>query len=108
MLTLLTSSQSVLSFFLHFDPVPDFDDDDFDDSSASSRSCGEERRAVALYPFHSDSPDTLALQPGQHFVILEEDVEGWTKVRRLDNNLAGDKDVGFVPSSFINVFYSEV
>jgi len=86
----------------------DFDDDDFDDSSASSRSCGEDRRAVALYPFHSDSPDTLALQPGQHFVILEEDVEGWTKVRRLDNNLAGDKDVGFVPSSFINVFYSEV
>ena len=63
---------------------------------------------MALYPFHSDSPDTLALQPGQHFAILEEDIEGWTKVRKLDKNLAGDKDVGFVPSSFINVFYSEV
>ena len=58
-------------------------------------------RAVALYPFHSESSETLDMSEGEEFLVLEDDIEGWTKVRRRNKKTSSQKELGFVPSSFI-------
>lgn len=99
----------------------DFDDDDYFDSSVSFKSdevddISEDRsekkaemwiqsppRAVAMYPFHSENSETLTMKESEEFFILEDDVEGWTKVRRKIKNLSSLKEIGYVPSSFIKL-----
>ena len=99
----------------------DFDDDDYFDSSVSFKSdevddISEDRsekkaemwiqsppRAVAMYPFHSENSETLTMKEREEFFILEDDVEGWTKVRRKIKNLSSLKEIGYVPSSFIKL-----
>ena len=99
----------------------DFEDDDYFDSSVSFKSdevddISEDRgdkkaemwiqsppRAMALYPFHSENSETLNMKEGEEFFVLEDDVEGWTKVRRKIKNLSSSKEIGYVPSSFIKL-----
>lgn len=96
------------------------DDDDYFDSSVSFKSeedtddlsgGGSERkaelwierpaRARALYPFKSENSETLDMSEGEEFIILEDDIEGWTKVRRRTKKYSTQKELGFVPSSFL-------
>ena len=114
-----------IAFFTDINPprqedTSDFeDDDDYFDSSVSFKSEEEtddlsdgkhgrkaelwiERpaRAVALYSFMSENSETLDMSEGEEFIILEDDIDGWTKVRRRKNRTT-QKDLGFVPSSFL-------
>ena len=96
------------------------DDDDYFDSSVSFKSEEEETddlsdgknsrkaelwierpaRAVALYSFKSENSETLDMSEGEEFIILEDDIDGWTKVRRRTNHSL-QKGLGYVPSSFL-------
>jgi len=58
-------------------------------------------RFAALYPFESDSFDTIPMVEGEEFVVVESDQDGWTKVRRVDTRYFDDAGEGFVPTSFI-------
>lgn len=96
------------------------DDDDYFDSSVSFKSEEEETDdlsdgknsrkaelwierpalAVALYSFNSENSETLDMSEGEEFIILEDDIDGWTKVRRRANHSI-QKKLGYVPSSFL-------
>ena len=84
-----------------------FKSDDIDDISEDTSDKKAELwvqkppRAVALYPFHSDNSETIQMSEGEEFFILEDDIDGWTKVRRRSNHLSHLKEIGYVPSSFI-------
>lgn len=59
-------------------------------------------RVVALYPFTGEVENSVNMEEGEQFYVTEPDVEGWTRVRRLGNNMEGGAQIeGFVPSSFI-------
>ncbi|KAF4076949.1 hypothetical protein AMELA_G00202370 [Ameiurus melas] len=53
----------------------------------------------ALYPFEGSNEGTLALAEGEVLFVIEEDKgDGWTRVRR------NEEEEGYVPSSYIEVF----
>ncbi|XP_027008750.1 formin-binding protein 1 isoform X13 [Tachysurus fulvidraco] len=53
----------------------------------------------ALYPFEGNNEGTLALAEGEVLFVIEEDKgDGWTRVRR------NEEEEGYVPSSYIEVF----
>ena len=63
-------------------------------------------RVVALYPFQGEPENSLSVEAGEQLLVTDPDIDGWTRVRRLEDN--GSKDditepskEGFVPSSFI-------
>ena len=58
-------------------------------------------KVMALYKFDSDSGDTIPMAEGEEFFLVENDLDGWTKVKRVDNRFFEDIGVGFVPTSFI-------
>jgi len=58
-------------------------------------------KVIALYQFESDSSDTIPMAEGEEFFLVENDQDGWTKVKRADNRFFEDIGVGFVPTSFI-------
>lgn len=120
-LILITFLLAVIMLSDRQENTSDFDDDDYFDSSVSFKSdevddISEDRsekkaemwiqsppRAVAMYPFHSENSETLTMKESEEFFILEDDVEGWTKVRRKIKNLSSLKEIGYVPSSFIKL-----
>ena len=55
---------------------------------------------VALYPFVGKVENSLSIEEGEELMVTEPDVEGWTRVRRLNSALDQIME-GFVPSSFI-------
>lgn len=53
----------------------------------------------ALYPFEGQNEGTLALAEGEVLFVIEEDKgDGWTRVRR------NEEEEGYVPSSYVEVF----
>ena len=58
-------------------------------------------RVTAVYPFASDSFDTIPMAEREEFILIEGDQNGWTKVRRVDARYFDDVGEGFVPTSFI-------
>ncbi|XP_060791726.1 formin-binding protein 1 isoform X5 [Neoarius graeffei] len=53
----------------------------------------------ALYPFEGNNEGTLALAEGEVLFVIEEDKgDGWTRVRR------NEEEEGYVPTSYIEVF----
>ena len=62
-------------------------------------------RVVALYPFQGEVENSLRVEGGEELLVTEPDIEGWTRVRRLDSDSKDDmtdpSKEGFVPSSFI-------
>ncbi|MCJ8741020.1 hypothetical protein PDJAM_G00065830 [Pangasius djambal] len=53
----------------------------------------------ALYPFEGSNEGTLALAEGEVLFVIEEDKgDGWTRVRR------NEEEEGYVPTSYIEVF----
>ena len=101
----------------------DFDDDYFDSSVSFKSDDGTDELpevktekkaemwiarppcAVAMYKFTCENSETLDMIEGEEFVILEDDVEGWTKVRRKTLKLPNQKEFGYVPTSFIKFMF---
>ncbi|XP_053335324.1 formin-binding protein 1 isoform X16 [Clarias gariepinus] len=53
----------------------------------------------ALYPFEGNNEGTLALAEGEVLFVIEEDKgDGWTRVRR------NEEEEGYVPTSYVEVF----
>ena len=44
--------------------------------------------------------NSLSMEEGEELMVTEADVEGWTRVRRLNSSIDQIME-GFVPSSFI-------
>jgi len=60
-------------------------------------------KVVASFSFESDSSDTIPMAEGEEFFLMEEDQDGWTKVKRVDNRFFEDIGEGFVPTSYIQI-----
>ena len=62
-------------------------------------------RVVALYPYQGEVENSLRVEGGEELLVTEPDIEGWTRVRRLESDSKDDmtdpSKEGFVPSSFI-------
>ncbi|XP_058842988.1 formin-binding protein 1-like isoform X3 [Acipenser ruthenus] len=75
-------------------PTTDFDDE-FDDEEPlpTIGNC------KALYPFDGHNEGTLSVTEGETLYVIEEDKgDGWTRVRRNED------EEGYVPSSYLEVF----
>ncbi|XP_030623293.1 formin-binding protein 1 isoform X1 [Chanos chanos] len=75
-------------------PEPEFDDEnEFDEILPSIGTC------KALYPFEGQNEGTIALVEGEVLYVIEEDKgDGWTRVRR------NEEEEGYVPTSYVEVF----
>ncbi|XP_028458310.1 formin-binding protein 1 isoform X8 [Perca flavescens] len=74
--------------------TPEFDDE-FDDEETlpTIGTC------KALYPFEGHNEGTIAVAEGELLYVIEEDKgDGWTRVRRNED------EEGYVPSSYVEVF----
>ncbi|XP_026212069.1 formin-binding protein 1 isoform X3 [Anabas testudineus] len=74
--------------------TPEFDDE-FDDEETlpTIGTC------KALYPFEGHNEGTIALAEGELLYVIEEDKgDGWTRVRRNED------EEGYVPTSYVEVF----
>ena len=58
-------------------------------------------RATAFNALESYSSDMISMAAGEEFIVIENDQDGWTKVRRVDAKYFEDFGQGFVPTSFI-------
>jgi len=76
----------------------EWEEEAFDNLSTPSPTS---ERVTALYPFESDSSDTISMTAGEDFIVIESDQNGWTKVRRVDMRYFEETGEGFVPTSFI-------
>ena len=55
--------------------------------------------AVAIYDFSgNEAEETLTIEGGEELEIIEDDFDGWTKVKKLSNG-----EEGFVPSAYIEL-----
>ncbi|XP_041666721.1 formin-binding protein 1 isoform X3 [Cheilinus undulatus] len=74
--------------------TPEFDDE-FDDEETlpTIGTC------KALYPFEGHNEGTIAIAEGELLYVIEEDKgDGWTRVRRNED------EEGYVPTSYVEVF----
>ena len=51
---------------------------------------------VALYPYDGGEEGTLSMKEGEEFEVTGEDVDGWIKVKRMNQS----NEEGFVPFAF--------
>ena len=58
-------------------------------------------RVVALYSFISEVKNSINMEEGEEFFVTEQDVDGWTRVKRVNIKSEDESAEGFVPSSFI-------
>ena len=60
--------------------------------------CGP-RRVSALYPYTGEEEGTLALEPGQEFLVVgeQEEQEGWVRVRRVEGE---EEQEGYIPLAY--------
>ncbi|XP_066569104.1 formin-binding protein 1 isoform X3 [Amia ocellicauda] len=75
-------------------PNPEFDDE-FDDEEPlpTIGTC------KALYPFEGHNEGTIAVAEGEMLYVIEEDKgDGWTRVRR------NEEEEGYVPTSYVEVY----
>ena len=52
------------------------------------------KKLLALYSYNGEEDGSLMMEAGEELFILEEDTEGWTRVRRSNG------EEGFIPTSF--------
>ncbi|KAL3042008.1 hypothetical protein OYC64_020044 [Pagothenia borchgrevinki] len=74
--------------------TPEFDDEfDDDETLPTIGTC------KALYPFEGHNEGTIAVAEGELLYVIEEDKgDGWTRVRRNED------EEGYVPTSYVEVF----
>ncbi|XP_027880539.1 formin-binding protein 1 isoform X5 [Xiphophorus couchianus] len=78
-------------------PIPTTmpDDEEFDDDDEPLATIGT---CKALYPFEGHNEGTIAVAEGELLYVIEEDKgDGWTRVRRNQD------EEGYVPTSYIEV-----
>lgn len=60
---------------------------------------GGKTMAVAIYEFSgNEAEETLTIEEGEQLEIIEDDFDGWSKVKKLTNG-----EEGFVPSAYIEL-----
>merc|ERR1712154_535015 len=53
------------------------------------------RKLLALYSYSGEEDGSIKMELGEELEVLEEDVEGWSRVRRSEGG-----EEGFIPTSF--------
>ena len=73
-------------------------------SSASSSEAGHLKRCVALYTFNNANMEesNIPMEEGEEFFIVDDDCDGWTRVRRVISNHEFGEE-GFVPTTWIKI-----
>ena len=51
---------------------------------------------MAIYDFDGEAEDMISMQEGEQFVVLEEDCNGWTVVKKKNG-----MEEGAVPTSYL-------
>jgi len=79
-----------------FSPTPS------DETSSTSSSSGMTmmKRCEALYDYNESLENNIPMVVGDMFYVIEDDCDGWTRVRRLMPTASG-LDEGYVPSSYL-------
>uniref|UniRef100_A0A3P8ZEN8 Formin binding protein 1b n=1 Tax=Esox lucius TaxID=8010 RepID=A0A3P8ZEN8_ESOLU len=71
-------------------------DDEFDDDEETLPTIGT---CKAIYPFEGHNEGTISVTEGELLYVIEEDKgDGWTRVRRNED------EEGYVPTSYVEVF----
>ncbi|XP_028319528.1 formin-binding protein 1 isoform X3 [Gouania willdenowi] len=74
--------------------TPDFDDEFEDEETLPTIGT-----CKALYPFEGHNEGTISVAEGELLYVIEEDKgDGWTRVRR------NEEEEGYVPTSYVDVF----
>ena len=76
-------------------------------SEASSTSAGgimpsSVKRCEAMYEYQECDENNIPMRAGEKFFIVEDECDGWTRVKRLMTSSDGF-DEGYVPSSYLRV-----
>ena len=60
------------------------------------------RKLLALYSYDGSEEGTIAIKLGEELDLLEEDVDGWSRVRRSGcvQEKEEEEEEGFIPTSF--------
>ena len=56
-----------------------------------------EKLVVAIYDFVAEAEDMISMKEGDTFVVVEEDHNGWTVVKKRNGT-----EEGFVPTEYID------
>uniref|UniRef100_A0A3Q3G8C5 Formin binding protein 1b n=1 Tax=Labrus bergylta TaxID=56723 RepID=A0A3Q3G8C5_9LABR len=80
-------------------PVPTSTTPEFDDEFDDEETLPTIGTCKALYPFEGHNEGTIAVAEGELLYVIEEDKgDGWTRVRR------NEEEEGYVPTSYVEVF----
>ncbi|XP_056444296.1 formin-binding protein 1 isoform X10 [Gadus chalcogrammus] len=80
-------------------PLPTSSTPEFDDEFDEEEALPTIGTCKALYPFEGHNEGTISVAEGEHLFVIEEDKgDGWTRVRRNED------EEGYVPSSYVEVF----
>lgn len=80
-------------------PIPTSSTAEFDDEFDDEETVTTIGTCKALYPFEGKNEGTIAVAEGELLYVIEEDKgDGWTRVRR------NEEEEGYVPTSYIEVF----
>ncbi|KAM3599837.1 uncharacterized protein V6R79_012486 [Siganus canaliculatus] len=80
-------------------PVPTSSTPEFDDEFDDEEVLPTIGTCKALYPFEGHNEGTIAVAEGELLYVIEEDKgDGWTRVRRNED------EEGYVPTSYVEVF----
>ena len=72
-------------------------------SGVSSSGPGQFKRCEALYDYTTGlEQNNIPMIAGDQFHVIEEDSEGWTRVRRVMPTASG-LDEGYVPSAYLKM-----
>ena len=55
-----------------------------------------EKLVVALFDYVSEAEETMSMEEGETFVVVEEDSDGWTVVKKQDGI-----EEGAVPTTYL-------
>ncbi|XP_059906455.1 formin-binding protein 1 homolog isoform X17 [Gadus macrocephalus] len=80
-------------------PLPTSSTPEFDDEFDEEEALPTIGTCKALYPFEGHNEGTISVAEGELLFVIEEDKgDGWTRVRRNED------EEGYVPSSYVEVF----
>ncbi|KAM4635395.1 formin-binding protein 1 isoform 2-T2 [Polymixia lowei] len=80
-------------------PIPTSSTPEFDDEFDDEETLPTIGTCKALYPFEGHNEGTISVAEGELLYVIEEDKgDGWTRVRRNED------EEGYVPSSYVEVF----
>ncbi|XP_050928933.1 formin-binding protein 1 isoform X4 [Lates calcarifer] len=80
-------------------PIPTTTTPEFDDEFDDEETLPTIGTCKALYPFEGHNEGTISVAEGELLYVIEEDKgDGWTRVRRNED------EEGYVPTSYVEVF----